>query len=639
MEVLRDVLSLDQPKIDQLKATTQNEADNDNPFENYLKDCKFKAPSNQDQSPLTKLKTLQETHSNNEAAISVVIPQLIDYLTQFTDRLSNYTQDLDFIKKKSNELQSLLEYNSTKLADISPMVNDLMIPPELINDIVKGKINESWQDNIAFITDKEQIYDKYRHTDHHDHHEDTKDSTTIAPKDFDKLCQLLDILKNVILERSKRLIISKIKSLRNHHPIPSQRLQTQLLKVQKIFPFIRDNNLSLALELRQAYCYTMKWYYKEYFSRYIRSLTILQFQQIDSQFALGNGLSTTSVSGFSNSSSLFFSNYLTTSATNAFYNKVSVTDEEINRYFQIKKRLNVLTQEDNTVMVSQIAENNTTKNYIEIGFKNLNLAILDNCTVEYLFLKEFFAINDDNHEEINGLLEQIFQPTFDEATEYTQQLIQYNYDIFGVLISIRVANQLQFESERREIPSMFDSFLNGQLIQLWPRFQQLVDFQCESLRKVAITTNVAKYGSSNATNNDPLTSPHELAVQFGKFLISFLTLAITHKLAIDERSEPLYNSIIRLRNDFETVMTKCSKKTKSPERFLTTNYMYLYNNLQQLHLQLNMTDSSTQNYDFNSTENVNTDATDENEDDSGVPLIIRETENHFKTLVEAFTRN
>ena len=536
-------------------------------------------------------------------------------------------------------MQSLLEYNSTKLANISPMVNDLMIPPELINDIVKGKINESWQDNIAFITDKEQIYDKYRHTDNIEHQEDTNRSTTIAPKDFDKLCQLLDILKNVILERSKRLIISKIKSLRNHHPIPSQRLQTQLLKVQKIFPFIRDNILSLALELRQAYCYTMKWYYKEYFSRYIRSLTILQFQQIGSQFALGNGLSTTSVGGFSNSSSLFFSNYLTTSATNAFYNKASVTDEEINRYFQIKKRLTVLTQEDNTVMVSQIAENNTTKNYIEIGFKNLNLAILDNCTVEYLFLKEFFAINDDNSEEINGLLEQIFQPTFDEATEYTQQLIQYNYDIFGVLISIRVANQLQFESERRDIPSMFDSFLNGQLIQLWPRFQQLVDFQCESLRKVAITTNVAKYGSSNATNNDPLTSPHELAVQFGKFLVSFLTLAITHKLAIDERSEPLYNSIIRLRNDFETVMTKCSKKTKSPERFLTTNYMYLYNNLQQLHLQLNMTDSNTQNYDFNSTENVNTDAIDENEGNSGVPLIIRETENHFKTLVEAFTRS
>ncbi|CAI4059456.1 Vps52p SKDI_04G6860 [Saccharomyces kudriavzevii IFO 1802] len=640
MEVLKEVLSLDQAQFDQLAPTPQIEADKgDDPFESYLKDCKFRAPSNQDQSPLIKLKALQETHANDETAINVIVPQLIDYLTQFTERLSNYTQDLDFIKRKSSELQSLLEYNSTKLANISPMVNDLMIPPELIHDIIKGKINESWQDNITFIADKEQIYDKYRRSDLHKDYKDAKNTTVIAPKDFERLCQLLDILKNVILERSKRLIISKIKTLRSHHPVPSQRLQTQLLKVQRIFPFIRDNNLSLALELRQAYCYTMKWYYKEYFSRYIRSLTILQFQQIDSQFALGNGLSTTPVGGFSNSSSLFFSSYLTTSASNAFYNKVPVTDEEIDKYFQIKRRLNILTQEDNTVMVSQIAENNTSRNYIEIGFKNLNLAILDNCTVEYHFLKDFFAMSDENFDEINGLLEQIFQPTFDEATEYTQHLIQYNYDIFGVLISIRVANQLQFESERRGIPSMFDSFLNGQLIQLWPRFQQMVDFQCESLRKAAITTNVAKYGSSGPANNDPLTSPHELAVQFGKFLISFLTLAITHKQVIDERSEPLYNSIIRLRNDFETVMTKCSKKTKSPERFLTTNYMYLYNNLQQLHLHLNISDSDAQNYNFDSAESVNAKANDDDENNSGVPLIIRETENHFKTLVEAFTRN
>ena len=145
MDVLKEVLSLDQAKFDQLKETSQNETDKTNdPFENYLKDCKFKAPSNQDQSPFAKLKSLQETHSNNETAINKIIPQLIDYLTEFTNRLSNYTQDLDFIKKKSNELQSLLEYNSTKLAHISPMVNDLMIPPELIDDIVKGKINENW---------------------------------------------------------------------------------------------------------------------------------------------------------------------------------------------------------------------------------------------------------------------------------------------------------------------------------------------------------------------------------------------------------------------------------------------------------------------------------------------------------------
>ena len=187
MEALKEILSLDQVNFDQLREASRNEADKtDDPFENYLKDCNFKAPSNQDQSPFAKLKALQETHSNNETAINVVIPQLIDYLTNFTNRLSDYTQDLDFIKKKSSELQSLLEYNSTKLAHISPMVNDLMIPPDLINDIVKGKINERWQDNITFIADKEQIYDKYRHNNHEQNHkENTEKAAVIAPKDFD----------------------------------------------------------------------------------------------------------------------------------------------------------------------------------------------------------------------------------------------------------------------------------------------------------------------------------------------------------------------------------------------------------------------------------------------------------------------
>lgn len=67
--------------------------------------------------------------------------------------------------------------------------------------------------------------------------------------------------------------------------------------------------------------------------------------------------------------------------------------------------------------------------------------------------------------------------------------------------------------------------------------------------------------------------------------------------------------------------------------------MYLYNNLQQLHLHLNINDSDAQNYNFDSAENVGTKVANDDDNDSSVPLIIRETENHFKTLVEAFTRN
>lgn len=584
MEVLGSVLGV---KYDELKRYEVSEAEID--YEKaYLENChdqRFQANN----SLWKELDELKEKHKKVQLTLQDVIPPLRKYIENFNKQLTEFTSDLGFIRNKSTELKSLLEYNSTKLANVSPLVNDLILSPKVINDIVHGKVNEAWLDGIAYLKDKQQIYEKYQSSD------------VAVPKDFNRMCEVMEYLKVVILEKSRRYVIHQIKLLRSHQPVPSQQIQKRMIQVKEIFQFIVENNHSLALELRQAYAYSMRWYYKAYFSRYIRSLTILQFKNIDSQYALGNGLSNTSIN---RSSAFGISNYLTTS-----YGRSSgpVRDELIQEYFQVDKRISLLTQEDNTVMVSQIAENNTIQNYIEVGFKNLNLAILDNCRVELGFVESFFQIGS-NEEEARGIIEQIFQGTLEEALEYTRQLIQHTYDLFGVLITIRVTQQLQTESQKRDLTVMED-YLDSQLMILWPKLQQLVDFQCESLRKVPITTTVAKlYGNQG----NPLTTPHELTVQFSRFLTSLLKLATTHGGQVDERSEPLYNSIIRLRNDFETVMTKCSKKSKSPERMLATNYMYLYNAIQHMHIH--------------------------EPDSEPLPLIVKETEDHCKALVEAFSR-
>lgn len=587
MEALSDVLGANsQELLDDKEKETETDY-----FSAYLADCRdqrFQANS----SVWKELEQLKQKHTKVQSTLQEVIPPLRTYIQEFNQQLSDFTSDLGFIRNKSSELKSLLENNSTKLAHVSPLVNDLIIPPRVINDAVHGNINQSWLDCIEFLKDKQEIYAKY-----------SKSNEVAKPKDFDELSKVLEYMRLVVLERSRRFIIHQIKLLRSHQPVPSQQIQQKMLQVPEIFQFIVKNNHSLALELRQAYAYSMRWYYRAYFSRYIRSLTILQFKVIDSQYALGNGLSNTSVN---RTSAYGLTNYLT---TNYGRYAASVTDDSIQEYFQVDKRISLLTQEDNTVMVSQIAENNTMQNFIEVGFKNLNLAILDNCRVELNFLGKFFQVGD-NQQEVKGIIEQIFQPTFTEALEYTKQLIQKTYDIFGILISIRVVQQLQFEAQKHDL-ALVDDFFNSQLMLLWPKFQQLVDFQCESLRKVPISTNVAKiYGSSN--QRDPLTIPHELTVQFCKFLTSFLKLATTHKEQIDERSEPLYNSVTRLRNDFETVMTKCSKRVKSPERFLATNYIFLYNTIQHQHIH--------------------------ESDSEELPMIVKETEDHFKALVEAFSR-
>ncbi|CEP63436.1 Vps52p LALA0_S08e02410g [Lachancea lanzarotensis] len=555
-------------------------------FVEHAKDLRFRV----DRSSTQALQELEDQSELIKSAIETSIPPLQTYFADLNDKFKALTHDLNLVRGKSLELNKMLTKNAEDLGEISPLVNDLVISPEIITQISQGKINDAWVENIAYVRDKQEIYSKYMETDQE------------VPSDFAELKHLLDILESIIVERSKRFIVSKIKLLRDQRTVPSQKIQRQLLDVREIFQFLGQKNYSLALELRQAYAYTMRWYYKQFFGRYMRSLTILQFLVIDSNYALGRGLSTTPISTTDR-----FANYFSGS-----YRASAPTNQMINDYFQIEKRLSVLTQEDNTVMVSQIAENNNVPNYLEVGFKNLNLALLDNCSVEFSFITEFFQTSDST-EDLRGILEQIFQPTFDEAMEYTKRLISPSYDMFGVLISIWISHHLQFESQKRLVP-VFDDFLNGQLMLLWPKFQQLVDFQCENLRSFPISVT-GKSFAGRKEESDPSATTHELTVQFSKFLTSILLLSLEHKESVDERSEPLYNSIIRIRNDFETIMTKCSKKTKFPERFLALNYTYLLNALQKNSL------------------------SQEKREQEGYPpsLIFQETKSHLEELVKAFS--
>ena len=632
MDVLNQLLGPSEP----LKYAPKDDTEDNDLFQNFIDDhetfLKISPTLSNNQELSDELAVLNNKNSQISEAIEDVIPELQKYLTNFNTQLSDFTAELGFIRHKSTELKSLLKTNSKKLGEISPLVNDLIIPPKIITSILQDKLSSAWQDNIAFIRDKEEIYAKYKQE--RDKNVSNKTVSDVLPKDFDNLCELLDILKLVILERSKKFIVSRIRILRSGKPVPSQRVQRQLLLVKDIYGFLIENNYSLALEIRQAYAYTMKWYYKEYFARYIRSLTILQFKPIDTQYSLGNVLvNASNANGNASYASTLFTNYLGSGFT------ATVTNDMINSYFQIMKRLTILTQEDNTVMVSQIAEHNNNENFIEIGFKNLNLAILDNFTVEFNFMKSFFQVSE-NVDEIHGLMEQIFQPTFTEALEYTENVLlnSYVYDIFGALISIRIANQLIIESQKRHTNTI-GGYMEDQLMLLWPKFQQLIDFQADSLNTLDVSQITLKKDSL-------YVSPNDLTISFTYFLQSLLILTTStvpdmtgskddstsliedelvdtvgnnDDTTVDDSSEPLYNSIIRLRNDFETIMTKFSKTTDSPEKFLSINYMHLYNMLQQQSLSLS----------------ENNDMYNESNDNS----ILKDTELHYKTLVEAFNQH
>lgn len=456
---------------------------------------------------------------------------LSEFLSGFNSHLVELSKELESLKARSLTLSQNLTKRTELEGKYTPIVSDLIIPPSVIKSIYNGEINPKWCENLHFLSDKSQIFTKY-----------TNDEQFSQMPSLSKLTTLLDLLHRKALERIRNYIVSSIKKLRVIGTA-SQVVQQSLINVKEIYIFLNTHNPSLALELRQAYTYTMRWYYQAHFHRYLHSLEKLKVYSYTDKSTLIGG---TASQGFFKRATNTTSSSSSTQPTGDY---------------SIGKRAQIVKAEDPTVMLAQIAEHNQVSFNMEVGFRSFNLALLDNGSVEYLFLTEFFKMGG----EANALFEQIFDPVYKMGSAYTKLLIGNTFDVFGCLIMIRLSQSLIFELQKRRIPVIEDYF-NLQMILLWPRFQQLIDLNCESMKRASTKSS---YIADIKTN-----SPHPLTVQFTNLLYGFFMLT-----KYDEHSqthqEPLYNSVQRLRNDYESIMTKMSKSSKQAEVFLYTNYSYV----------------------------------------------------------------
>ncbi len=460
-----------------------------------------------------ELEQLLQFKSTVELFNKIITP-LGDYLLDFNNKLIELSKELENLKFKSVNLSENLTTRQQLESKYTPIVSDLIIPPDVIKSVYNGDLNQSWCDNLQFLQEKTQIYQQYK-------------EKYPNLKSLDTLTKTLDLLYIKAIERIKNFMVAKIKKLRTIGT-PSQVVQNQLIECRDIYPFLKQRAPSLALELRQAYVYTMKWYYHAHFQRYLQSLTKLTLHTIDRESLIGGTQS-------------------------IFKKNIAVGD------YSLGKRGQIIHAQDPTVMPAQIAEYNQLKFHMETAFRSFNLAIIDNGSVEYLFLMEFFQLDA----EVNGVFEQIFSTTFQLGISFTKELITNTFDIFGVLILIRLSQGLVFELQRRRIP-VIEDYLNLQMITLWPKFQSLIDMNCENMKRSS--------SKSSAISGMKPTTAHPLTLQFANLLSGFLKLTGVEQ---QTTQEPLYNSIQRLRNDYESVLTKMSKNLKQNELFLYNNYSFV----------------------------------------------------------------
>jgi len=340
--------------------------------------------------------------------------------------------------------------------------------------------------------------------------------------------------------------VAQIKALRSPH-INAQIIQQQnFLKFKDLYLFLHRHQPVLASEICLAYMNTMRWYYLNQFTRYEKSLAKIKLHSIDKSDVLGHedvSRRTTVLSG----------------------SKLAGPPHDA---FNLGRRIDILRTSSQTAMSSYLAEEDQSTHYLEVPFRNFNLALVDNATAEYTFLATFFS-PALSFSVISRHFNYIFEPTFALGQILTKQLVADTLDGLGVLLCVRLNQHLAFELQRRRIPAV-DGYINGTAMVLWPRLQSIMDAHRESVRSL-VAALPTRTPSATSIKTAP-AAPHVVTQRFGQLLHGILALSTE---AGDD--EPVVTSLRRLRNEIDVFLTKVSGATfgadkRKRERFLYNNY-------------------------------------------------------------------
>ncbi|KAK3070853.1 Vacuolar protein sorting-associated protein 52 [Teratosphaeriaceae sp. CCFEE 6253] len=463
-------------------------------------------------------------------ACDEVLKSVESYLTSFRADLAAVSSEIEHLQERSTQMNNKLENRKAVEKVLGPEVEALVIAPAVVRKITEGTVDEGWVKALEELDKRSRAINAK-----------VKEGSDIkAARDAQPLVE--DVSTKAV-ERIRDYVVTQIKALRSPN-INAQVIQRNaFLRYRNVFGFLATRQPQLAEEISQAYVNTMRWYYSSHFTRYKASLDKLALYTVDQTDAIGVDPTA----------------------------RRSAKPGSAHDIFAIGRRGDVLRSGSDGALPSSAAEEDKGLHYLEVPFRAFILALVDNASAEYGFLTEFFT--KQPFHATNRKFTEVFQPTFQLGQEMLRHLIDGTLDALGILICVRLTQRAAFELQRRKVPAM-DGYINATTMLLWPRFQQIIDAHCDSIRKVTASLPGKPAGSALSLTASPAntqsTAPHPLTQRFANFVQGILSLSSE---AGDD--EPISHSLGRLRADFEAFLVKLSKGIadgRKRERLLYNNY-------------------------------------------------------------------
>ncbi|XHF97991.1 hypothetical protein AWENTII_001564 [Aspergillus wentii] len=469
------------------------------------------------------------------------------YMGDFQNELGAVSAEIETLQTRSVQLNAMLENRRNVEQLLGPAVEEISISPRAVRLIAEGPIDENWVKALNEMDTRATSIE-------------AKVTSSGSAKSVEDVLPLLSDIRKKAVERIRDYLVSQIRALRSPN-INAQIIQQQrLVKFKDLYSFLSRTHPKLTEEITQAYINTMRWYYSSNFNRYLLALEKVKVYPSDRNDVLGGDPSTQRTG-----------NFLPGSRPAA-----AAHDP-----FSLGRRIDILRTGVQMAISSYLAEEDNSFHGIEVPFRNFNLALVDNISAEYSFMTEMFSTL--SFHQISRKAIQIFEPVFTLGQGMTKQLIENTTDSLGVLICVRLNQHAAFELQRRKVP-VADSYINGVNMQLWPRFQVVMDAHRESLKRVAANTGRSAVSALSLAGGDDLnqsSAPHFLTQRFGQLLHGILVLSSD---AGDD--EPVSNSLGRLVSEFDNLLAKLSRSggdAKRRERFLYNNYSLILTIISDTH--------------------------------------------------------